>query len=400
LLPKQGIDLEKWAVVACDQYTSEPQYWEHVESFIGESPSTFHMIYPEVFLGKREDKIPILKQVMQQYMEKGTLVECVNSGFVLVSRWVTGKNRLGLLGTIDLETYDYKPGLDTPIRATEETIESRIPPRMEVRKGARLELPHIMLLLDDPKHSLLEPLYARKEELPLLYDTDLMQGGGHVTGYAIVGEGANRLESKMYEMQRGTEELFMAVGDGNHSLATAKAYWNNIKGHLSPKEQQDHLARYALVELVNLHDDAIAFEPIHRVLFHYFLPNLIKEFDAYLGEREMSLEPGDEITFLQGMQKISVKIKGLGSHLPLAVLQPFLDEVIRTNSEATIDYIHGENVVRELCKKGENCGILLQGIRKERLFPGIVADGVLPRKTFSMGEAYEKRYYMECRSIV
>ena len=399
LLPRAGTDLSKWAVVACDQFTSRPDYWETVRNLTEGAPTTLDLIYPEAWLSRGDAYIPEIQSAMERYLQEGILTQTVTDGFVLVRRVTESGERLGLVGRLDLEQYDYRPGARAAVRATEGTILSRIPPRVKIRRGAPIESPHIMMLLDDAKRQLIEPL--AEEALPLLYDTELMQGGGHLSGYAVTGEAAARTAALIERMQKAAPGgFFLAAGDGNHSLATAKACWEELKPSLEPEQRKNPPARYALVELVNLHSPALLFQPIHRVVFGAELDALVRDFDAALAGLGMALIPGGEVVFAAKGEKLGFDIAGLGERLPLDVLQRFLDEWLQRHAEATVDYVHDEQETVSHASDGKAVGILLQGIPKDGFFAAIRAGGVLPRKTFSMGEGHEKRYYMECRRIL
>lgn len=400
LLPKKGTDMKTWSVVACDQYTSEEDYWHDVENIVGKKPSTLNIIYPEVYLGKDDGRIQTIQQTMSSYVDKGILEESIKDGFVLVERECASGTRLGLVGMIDLEAYDFTPGTSAPIRATEGTIQSRIPPRLAIREGALLECPHVMVLIDDKKHQLIEPLVDIKKYFECVYDTDLMKNGGHVRGYAIRNEFALAVNDKLTLMERESNGFFLAVGDGNHSLATAKACWEKIKSHLSQEEKENHPARYAMVELVNLHSPALIFEPIHRVLFNIDFQDMISSFKDYLQQENITYTDGHDIIFIDSSNDIHMKLQNTNDRLPVDILQKFLDNYLQQHQDSDIDYVHGQDAVEKLACMNSNCGILLGAIDKNTLFPAISAGGVLPRKTFSMGEAYEKRYYMECRQII
>lgn len=441
LMPKKETDLYKWSVVACDQFTSQPEYWEDVENTVGEAPSTLKLILPEVYLGseQEQDLVDAIHQNMKEYVNGG-LLEPLSKGFMLVQRDI-GRSacRNGLVVEVDLETYAYKKGAGSLIRPTEMTVEERIPPRLKVRQTASLELPHIMLLIDDPDCSIIEPLIARKDEFEQIYDTDLMKEGGHITGWLIPeGRETSEIMQQMehladpesfknkYGLDRDYPLLNYAVGDGNHSMATAKAAWEIIKKELQPEERENHPARYCLCEIVNIHDKSLEIEPIHRVLFGVDEDKLICAAKAYylehnctfeceLKESQMqTLSAGENknlvdntreeqvhsFTLCSGMRDYQISIGNPVWGIPVATLQSFLDDFLSTHSECRIDYIHGENVVRELSGKQDNLGFLLPEVKKEDLFIGVIKDGVLPRKTFSMGEACEKRYYMECKAIL
>lgn len=389
LLPKDGINLNKWAVVACDQFTSEPEYWHEVEKYVGESPSTLKITLPEIYLESEDKSERIAKTVteMKKYLDEETLEEKFE-GFVLVDRKTkNAESRKGLVVALDLEKYEYMKGSKTLIRATEGTVESRIPPRLEIRKNALIELPHIMVLIDNPNKTVIEPLF--EENLKKIYDIKLMMEGGQIRGWQISEEKLIEKIGDALEKLISEDGFLFAMGDGNHSLATAKTHWNNIKNTLSESEKGTHPARFALVELVNVHDDGLEFEPIHRVLFGVDKEKLVN----YLrGE-------GKEIEMIVGGVKEKIKIKEMGSNLPVGDLQKLLDNFLIENPEAKIDYVHGEEAVRKL-STGNNIGFILPGMKKEELFPTVEKDGALPRKTFSMGEAQEKRYYLEARKIV
>ena len=532
-LPARGVDLRRWAVVACDQYTSQPDYWQRVEAYVGEAPSTLHLVQPEIDLAHAEARIPAIHRAMREYLSNGMLVRAVHDGFTLTERATASGVRLGLVAAVDLEAYDFTPGSGAMIRATEGTIRERIPPRMRIREGAPLECPHVMLLLDDPDFTVIEPLYARLRETAPLCDFELMENGGHLRVWGVQNDDAlapvSNALSALWEKADG---LLYAVGDGNHSLATAKACWDALKTTLSPEARQTHPARYALAEIVNLHSPALTFEPIHRVLFGTDVHDLLQSYQQFLSARGMSLTPAaspfdvpsgkqppaaaqpssalrekqapsaspsfttcersaiavspssaicekqassaspssvlsgkqppaatqpssticekqssadalpspatherqmpadvqpspvpsgkqppaatqsssaaceeqasnrDHLTFISADTCIDVRVENPSNPLPVAILQPFLDDYLRTHPAARIDYVHGASAVRALCQSPHTTGILLPAIDKAALFPAVRQGGVLPRKTFSMGEADEKRYYMECRKIL
>lgn len=399
LLPAEWVDAATWAVVACDQYTSQPEYWRQVEAIVGEKPSALNIIYPEVYLDEGDGRIENIHRTMAQYLWDGVLMERVHQGFVLVARKVSSGTRLGLVGALDLEQYDFKPGTSSLVRATEGTIQSRIPPRVRIRNHGLMESPHVMVLIDDPLEQLIEPLYQRRGQFPKLYDTDLMLNGGHLSGFAIEGQETCALERQIRALEQASNGFFMAVGDGNHSLATAKACWEQIRETLSEGDREDHPARFALVEVVNLHSPALIFEPIHRVLFGVEPERVAAAFKADLQDSGIGWENGNDIVFIHGNEPVSLALSGANGRLPVDVLQNFLDRYLSEHPSVKIDYVHGANDLRKMSEQAGVCGILLGAIDKNMLFPAIAAGGVLPRKTFSMGEAYEKRYYMECRRI-
>lgn len=387
LLPREDVDLNKWAVVACDQFTSEPEYWDEVAAYVGDSPSTLRIILPEVYLesSDKEARIEKINTTMKDYLDSGILREGFE-GLMLVER-ETRKKRRGLVVTLDLENYEYTKGSKTLIRATEGTVESRIPPRLEIRKNALVELPHIMVLIDDPNKTVIEPLF--EENLEKVYGFELMMGGGHIKGWKIDDQNLIEKINQNLEKLISSDGFLFAMGDGNHSLATAKAHWNNVKNNLSEEEKINHPARFALVELVNVHDEGLEFEPIHRVIF---------EVESDKLENFLTGE-GKEVKMVSNGEEKIIRLKEVGSNLVVGDLQKLLDEFLQQNPEVKIDYVHGEEAVKKLAV-GNNVGFILEGMKKEELFPTVEKDGALPRKTFSMGEAEEKRYYLESRKIV
>lgn len=387
LLPKQNY--EAWAVVACDQYTSQPDYWQEVERQVGEKPSTLRITLPEVYLNDSPDvRIETINRTMREYLAQDVLQEHPGSMVYVEREQSNGRVRRGLVGMIDLETYDYAPGSHCAIRATEQTVVERIPPRLKIRENAVLELPHVLLMVDDPKGTLIESLAETAHQLPLLYDFDLMQQGGHVSGRLLDQAAMERVSEALYALSGGDEnELLFVVGDGNHTLATAKEWYRQ---HPTP------LTRYALVEVVNIHDASIEFEPIYRVLFGVEPEELLREFtDAY---GLSATEDAHEFTCLFGDMERVLRLAHTAK-LPVDTLQTFLDAYLARHPEASIDYIHGEDVVRRLSHESNALGFLFNSIGKAELFPAVKADGALPRKSFSMGQAQDKRYYIECRRI-
>lgn len=424
MLPREGTDLSKWAVIACDQYTSQPEYWAETDRTVGSAPSTLRLTLPEVYLEDANvaDRTAEIHRTMRRYLEDGTL-RTLPAGVILTERWSGGScPRRGIVLAVDLEAYEYTPGSASLIRPTEKTVVERIPPRLKVRQGACMELPHIMILIDDPDRKIIEPLFAQTDALEKVYDTDLMQGGGHITGWFISkGAQTDAIEAglealcgrEVFNRKYGCTDaqalLPYAVGDGNHSMATAKAYWEEIKAELSPEEQQDHPARYALVEVVNIHDESLIIEPIHRVLFGVDPDELLGSLTAFYETQGCNARIADELPadpaahafpfFAAGKHGV-LMVEGPKWSIPVATMQTALDAYLEDHPSARIDYIHGEDVVRSLSEKHGNLGFILPDIAKNDLFRGVVFDGVLPRKTFSMGEAHEKRYYMEVKTIV
>lgn len=393
LLPADDETARFWPVVACDQFTSQREYWQELEKLVGDRPSALNIVFPEVYLDEGYGRIESIQRHIRDYLSRGVLTERVHDGFVLVERSTRSGVRIGLVGKVDLDCYDYTPESKALIRATEGTVISRIPPRVKIRQGAEVESPHVMLLCDDRERELIEPLYARRKELPKLYDLELLMGGGHLRGYAVTGELAKKTR-EIIARQQSRSDLYLAVGDGNHSLATAKTCWEQIKPGLTEAERKSHPARHALAELVNLHCEALNFEPIHRVLFNVDAGKLIDDFTSAVPWAE-----GEDIVFIHKGGRRGVKLTAAGDRLPVDVLQTFLDRWLEAHPETEIDYVHGSAALEELSVKDGNCGMALKAMDKNALFPAIIAGGVLPRKTFSMGEAEEKRYYMECRKI-
>lgn len=388
LLPKG--DFEKWAVVACDQYTSEPEYWKDVEKTVGNEPSALNLILPEVYLSAdNSNRIEKINRTMTDYLENGVFREIENT-FVYLQREVTGgKIRKGVVGLIDLENYSYEKGSKALIRATEATVLERIPPRVLIRKDAKLEMPHVMLLIDDPKCTVIEPLEEKINGFEKLYDFDLMQQSGHIKGYSVDSETAEQIQTALSALVENAEDkLLFAVGDGNHSLATAKECYN-----LNKTEE----SRYALVEIVNIHDTSLEFEPIYRVVFGVEPEKFIENFVSDLGGEYFGTD-AQKFTCVYGESKREVSLKPTGK-LAVATLQTYLDEYLKQNKNVSIDYIHGEDVVYSLCKAENTIGFIFDGMQKSELFDAIKQDGSLPRKTFSMGHAADKRFYIEARKI-
>ncbi len=442
LLP-QDCGLTKWAVVACDQYTSQPEYWERVDQFVGDAPSTLRLILPESKLESEhvEEEIQKINQTMEQYLEEGRLRELEDAMIFLERKLSNGKTRLGLIGKLDLEQYSYEKGSGTPIRATEGTVLSRIPPRMKVRKNAPIELPHIMVLIDDPKKEIIEPFLQKesKKQMQMIYSTTLMEQGGRVSGYLLSKEQADKVQKQLagladparfaqFYHAEGKPVLTYAMGDGNHSLATAKACWEELKPtlseaerqtppppyphggqrnhpphtqHFSPKNPRAYAvapARYALVALVNLHDDSLEFEPIHRVLFGVDPKQLLADLLAAYPGAHYGAGEGHQITYVLPGERGILTVPHPTAQLEVGTLQTFLDQYLEAHG-GKIDYIHGEDVVEQLVQQPDSIGFLLPGMGKDQLFPTVIFDGALPRKTFSMGEAHDKRFYLEARKI-
>lgn len=398
LLPKFRLDAEKmkkWACIACDQYTSEPDYWKDVEDIVGASESTLKVTLPEVWLDEAESRIPAINANMVEYTSS-VLDSFPDSMIYLERRLKNGSVRRGIVGAVDLEEYDYNKGASSLIRATEGTVLERIPPRVKIRKGASIELPHIMILIDDPEKSVIEPLTGKNYEVA--YDFDLMEGSGHVKGTFIPSDEQERINSSLNSLAHGEFPLLFAMGDGNHSLASAKAFWEQIKPTLTENEKNVHPARYALCEIVNIHDAALEFEPIYRVLFGVEPEKVVYELCEYARSLPKNELPKQCVTVVTSLGEKEIIFDDPTSFLPVGTLQSFLDEYAKKNG-AKIDYIHGVDSVKKLVTN-DSVGFIFKGMEKSELFPTVIADGALPRKTFSMGEADDKRFYLEARSIV
>lgn len=393
LLPSAAVAPEKWAVVAVDQYTSEPEYWRDVERIVGDSPSALRLVLPEIYLSEGERRIPEMQAQMRACLESGVLEEKVRGGYLLVERSTQSGVRLGLMACLDLEAYDYTPGSKSLIRATEGTVLERVPPRVKMRRGAALELPHVLMLMDDPLRQVIEPLYAARGALPMLYDFELMQSGGHLRGWKVDGAHARQAEDALDRVYESCDGLFLAVGDGNHSLAAARARWLEIRERLPEDARANHPARYALAEIENLHSPAIQFAPIHRLVTGVNPDALIRDCAAAL--EPLGAGESGSLTFVTHRGERSLNF----ARHPLGALQEFLDGYLAAHPEAKIDYIHGDATLRRLANRPDAVGFMPCAFEKDMLFPYIRNWGALPRKTFSMGQANEKRFYLEARRI-
>jgi hypothetical protein len=420
LLPKAGVDPRNWAVIAVDQFTSEPEYWDQVEDAVGDDPSTLRITLPEIYLGHpgEAERIQDIRNTMRQYLRSGILKS--REGLIFVERTVLGKTRRGLMACLDLERYDYSEGATSLIRATEGTIIERLPARMKIREGAALELPHILVLIDDPQHTVIEPLIAARKGMEKLYEFDLMLGSGHLAGWAVRDESPviaalrnlarPEVFAAKYGVGKDTPVMLFAIGDGNHSLATAKTVWEKMKPSVGP----EHPSRYALVEIENVHDDALEFEPIHRVLFGVkkdFAAELQKHFGSNSKWTPVatSTEMIHTVAAHEATQRIGI-VDGGHSHavveffnpkfnIPTATIQSFLDLFLKSGGAEKMDFVHGDDVLLRIGSKPGHVGIYLPAMEKSDLFKAVILDGALPRKTFSMGEARSKRFYMEARKI-
>lgn len=448
LLPDEAIDMALWPALACDQFTSQPEYWQKAEALTAGAPGTLHITLPEIYLERPEKdaRIAAIHETMRAY-QKNVLARAVH-GFVYVERTTQSGVRQGLVGAVDLEAYSYAPGAAPPVRPSEHTVPERIPPRLAVRRGAALETPHIMMLIDDAARAVVEPFAAKKESLRPLYDTGLMLGGGHIAGWAVTDAhdiaaiesavaalGAQTVFDAKYPEAAGRPPLAVAVGDGNHSLATAKAYWEELKPTLPPAARETHPARWCLAELVNIHSPALLIEPIHRVVFGVSAAELMDAFCSFTAAHgavrcENAAEApvsdpaashgaaADEnaantpaackkaptaacqtFRFAGPDGEQTVHIQNAPWPLAVGTAEAFLTEFTARHPAARVDYIHGEEHVRALAGP-DAAGLLLPDFAKSDLFRGVALGGVLPKKTFSMGHAEEKRYYLECRAIL
>ena len=423
LIPNNQTDFEKWAIVACDQFTSQPEYWNAVKNLIGQSPSAYHLILHEAFLCTEKEQINSSK--INSFMEKYLKMNYFQliDGIIYIERYFDNSVRKGLIAALDLEQYDFTDGADSLIRATEGTIIDRLPPRIKIRQDALIEIPHILVLIDDPEMSVIEPIIKSSNSIELIYDFNLMQNSGHLKGYHVTSSNLENkviqaleklispeIQSEKYGVEKNAPPLLFAVGDGNHSLATAKSFWDKIK----QEAPENHPARYALVEIVNIHDEGIVFEPIHRLLKgikeDWFL-SLKNYFNNILDVQKISdfktlvsavsnNQTEDQVfgTFDKANFWL-VRIKEPNHTLTVGSIQNYIDDLILNNQINDVDYIHGDDTILELGSKSGNAGIYLSAIRKDSLFRSVIKDGALPRKTFSMGEAHQKRFYLECKKI-
>lgn len=409
LLPREDVNPTLWACLACDQYTSQPEYWAEAALEVGHAPSTLHMILPECDLASAAARTPAIHQTMRAYLDGGILREAVRDGFVLVERGTASGERVGLVCAVDLEQYDASPEANAPVRPTEETIASRLPARMALRQGAPLETSHVLLLMDDVMHSVVEPLHERRRELRPLYDFPLMKNGGHLRGWAVDSEADKAavlaaLTALKSRLPAGAPLL--VVGDGNHSLAAAKAYWEACKRGLSAAQRATHPARWALCEIENIHDDALTFAPIHRLLTGVDGAAVMADWTYYCDQRHMDLsevtDPGDQeqtMRVVYGGNEAVAAVSNPDGAIAAQTLERYLNDFLRRHPEARLDFIHGEEALRALCQGADAIGFLMPEVDKARFFDTVRRLRMLPRKTFSLGGADEKRFYMECRRL-
>jgi len=430
LLPRQGLDLTKWCVIACDQYTSQPQYWKDVKDLVKDAPSTLNLIFPEVYLGdtkSNQEMIVRIRDKMHEYDRDRVLVP-QHPGFVLLDRKTPhAASRKGLLVALDLEMYSFEKGSQSLIRPTEKTIPERLPPRIAIREQSPLELPHILVLIDDPQKTVIEPLFNRCNEFPKLYDFELMKGSGHLKGFHVAQSEAvegivkalralatRQTFEERYGASKDQDVILFPVGDGNHSLATAKQCWENLKR--KGADPEEHPARHALVELVNIHDEGMTFEPIHRLVFNIDVEKALTDFQQKLIESgwgpveilkgstlgQVTAKPGcHHIEFKSKKASGIIEVQGASLVLEVATLTSWLDPFLAAHPKASVDYVHGEEVIKEKTEGDESTlAFLLPIMDKNDLVKTVVREGVLPRKTFSMGAADEKRFYFECQRIV
>lgn len=402
------VDGTRWAVIACDQYTSEPQYWKSAADIVGDAPSTLRMILPEVYLSETEARVAQINREMDRLLRE-ELISHPNAMIGLYRTQSDGKIRRGMIGAIDLECYDYTKDSTSLIRATEGTILERIPPRVAIRRDAALELPHVILFIDDPAQTAIEPALESCEHRAPLYDFDLMLGGGHVRSYLLNTAEQEKLQAALaalitpeaIESRYGDATLaplLFAVGDGNHSLATAKAIYEDLKAQLGEEQAKQHPARYALVEIVNLQDEILEFEPIYRAVFDCDPEELLRELHETTAALNGAAAP-QSITCITATKETVLTIAHPTHQLTVGTLQSFLGDYSARHPEVTVDYIHGEDSLRALAKTPNTVCFLFEGMHKDEFFSAVMRDGALPRKTFSMSHAKDKRYYLECRKI-
>lgn len=398
LIPNKNIDMQKWSTIACDQFCARPKYWEELESFVGDEPSTLKLTCPEIYLNKGDldERISGVQKEMARYISDGIFDTYEN--FVLVEREVeNGKKRVGIMIAIDLEKYNWER-VRVPIRATEGTLVERLPVRIKIRSGAPIELPHAIILIDNPECNIIEPIYARKHELEKLYDFELNMNGGHISGYkvddslSLIAKLDALLDSKTQIEKYGVDAgIQFAVGDGNHSIATAKVMWENLKQTLSEEERENHPSRFMLVEMVNLYGEGMDFKPIHRLIYNP-TPDFIVGLKATLkGESKLKVVTKSEVTYLDCPAKAS---------LTISAVQNYIESYLKQNPNVEVEYVHNETHLMEALDECDGLGIVLPDFPNNELVNFVVNVGNLPKKAFSIGEPEHKRYYLECKSII
>ena len=409
ILIPQNCDMTKWSVVACDQFSSQPEYWTALEAATAGVPSTLHLMFPEAYLETRDQfaEAEKINAEMERYLARGVF-RTLPASYVYIERTLhSGVVRRGLLGVLDLDAYDYAKGSVSPIRATEGTIESRLPPRVRVREGAALEMPHIMVFIDDPANGVMGLLDAEKAALPALYDFELCAEGGHIRGWQVSGAAADKLEAAldaladpaMLRARYGdAAPVIYAMGDGNHSLATAKKCWEAIKPTLTEAERETHPARYSLVELVNIHDPAITFEPIHKVLFETDPGAFLAEVGAALSALGGDASTSHTLRLATAAGERELTICGLTIGQIIGAAEEACQAYLAAHG-GKIDYIHNDDTALGMGRRPDGAAVLLPRMEKGELFPSIVRSGPFPKKSFSIGHAQDKRYYLECRAI-
>lgn len=413
LIPDEKVQLKKWAVVACDQFAADRRYWADVQRLVGGAPSAYHIILPEAHLDDpdRAERIRDIQEVMGEYLQDGVL-QLLPAGFVLVERWIDGAPRKGLLAAFDLDEYDFDPEAHPLIRPTEQTLLDRLPPRMEIRRGAPVESPHALVLMDDREHSVIEPVYAQKDRLAKLYDFELMQGGGRIAGYFVNDPALTEQILAALNALPLRDGMRFCVGDGNHSIATAKQIWEQTKPSLSEEERLTSPLRYCLAELINLYDPALTFRPIHRVLvkvnpaqaLQYVVDALnrsgVEARLIFTRKRARPTGDANSISF-QGRDSAGrIELTLPEGMMAADVLQPVLEKYEAQTPLCRLEYVHGDQTLEQMATQYDNIGFYMPALRKEDFFALVTERGVLPKKTFSLGEAHEKRYYLECRLLV
>ncbi len=396
ILVPNNCDHQKWSVVACDQFTSERGYWEKLEDFVGEANSTLKLIFPEAYLedGDKDERIDNINRTMKEYLDGGVFKTLKDSFIVCKRTTASGISRLGIVLAVDLEDYCFTHPSNAHIRSTEGVVLDRIPPRLKIRQDAPVELPHIMLLIDDRKHSVIEPVWAARKGLEKVYDFDLNMGGGHLEGYRIdskiVIDAFEKYVDSVQDLYgTGKNDFIFAVGDGNHSLATAQAHWNRIKEGLTDAQKAVHHARFALCEVENLHDDGIVFEPIHRFVF-----GVGEDFVRYM---QANLSGEKEVKAFDKNGEYVLRVDRIGAKA-IKDIQNAIDEYLKLHG-GSVDYIHGIEHLKDVASRNDGVAIAMPKIEKDELFDYVLKNGTLCRKAFSMGEAEEKRYYFEAKKI-